>query len=229
MTGPMFGVSPDFSQAMADIDRRWHTPTQAMPWSKTELPSYEAVKAWFLANEHTMGMFSLLREENIFQFWNTEYIACLASELQSLVGKGLVLEVCAGDGCLTHWLKEHGVNAVATDDYSWEKIKQVFPVEKLDALTAIDRYKPKLVIASWIDYDKSLDLKIIQKGVPYFVVIGEGQSGCTGSEEFWEKYEYLGYTEMRGMGKCDKWNISRTDYSMLDNDLHHHCWTTFLH
>ena len=202
-------------------------------WKKTILPSYEFVELKMREQEH--DMFSFCDKEKIFQLWNLEYICCLTDEILERVGKGLVLEVCAGDGQLTHWLKQRGVNILATDNFSWGKgpkskfqnqIDAIFPVENMEALEAIDFYKPEMVIVSWISYGSDLDVKILKKQVPYFIVIGEEQHGCTGSVEFWEEYEKLGYKLT--WTECDQWNLCRTDYAWKDNPISRHSSTAIL-
>lgn len=204
-------------------------PTQF--WKKTVLPSYEFVELKMREQEH--DMFSFCHEERIFQLWNLEYICCLVDEILERVGKGLVLEVCAGDGQLTHWLKQRGVNILAADNFSWGKdsktknqIQAIFPVERMEALEAIDFYKPEMVIVSWLPYGSDLDVKILKKQIPYFIVIGEGQYGCTGSVEFWEKYEKLGYKLT--WTECDRWNLCRTDYTWKDEPIRRHSSTAIL-
>lgn len=153
----------------------------------------------------------------IFQFWNQEYIAELASAIRAIQPNTPTLEVCAGDGALSHYLRYYGINIVATDDGSWDdggdrRVTPHFPVIKMDALTAIRHYKPSLVIASWIPYQSEVDCDILNEHPKHFIVIGE-YGGCTGSNKFWDN-DYpskVGYKQTI-LEKADRYNICRTDY-----------------
>ena len=160
---------------------------------------------------------SLLEKYGIFQFWNLEYIECLADEIKRLVGVGLVLEVAAGDGMLSFWLRKYGVNAKATDSGAWyDKVKRRAPVEIIDAVSAIKKYKPKMVIASWLPVSEPLDIQIFDAcaeiQVPYIILIGETDGAC-GSLAFWEEkyWEKVGY-KAEYLSKCDEYNWCRTDH-----------------
>ncbi len=185
-------------------------------WQKTEMPTYQTVRD-FILSFNSCAIYGISHKEYRFQFWNKEYISELACEIRKLVGDRLVLEVCAGDGLLTKWLKEEGINIIATDNFQWE-IPILFPVERIDAIAAARRYKPYLIIASWIECDTDLDVQLLNENCDCLIIIGEGEGGCTGSEGFWKKYEEkytLRYAEI-----ADKFNLCRTDYSfaMFDGD-----------
>lgn len=203
------------------------------------LPSYEEVcKALYerelinlTPDNWTESWFSTCIRKALFQLWNKEYVEELSVEIKKLVNDKLVLEVAAGDGMLSHWLREYGVNIKATDDMSWHNfdrteypIKIRSEVEKLDAIEAIQKYKPNLVIASWIPYGSDLDYKILKEKVSYFIIIGEGPGGCTGSEVFWEKYEEEGYV-WEYFKEVDKYNICRTDSAIQNIRIYKHSST----
>ena len=159
----------------------------------------------------------LINKYGIFQFWNLEYIWCLAIEIKKRVDIGLVLEVAAGDGMLSFWLGKHNVNVKATDSGEWyDKVKRRAPVEIIDAVSAIKKYKPKMVIASWLPVSKTLDIEIFnacaEMRVPYIILIGETDGAC-GSLRFWEEkyWRKVGYEE-EYLNRCDEYNWCRTDY-----------------
>jgi hypothetical protein len=158
----------------------------------------------------------------VHQFWNQEYIMCLADEIKKRVGGELVLEVAAGDGMLSYWLRQYGVNAKATDSGAWyDRIKKRAPVEIIDAVSAIKKYKPKMVIASWLPVSEPLDIQIFntcaEERIPYIILIGETDGAC-GSLTFWQdKYwEKVGY-ELDYLYDCDKYNFCRTDWFSPDS------------
>ena len=160
---------------------------------------------------------NLINKYGIFQFWNKEYIECLSRNIKNLVESNLVLEVAAGDGMLSYWLRHYGVNIVATDSGAWyDRIKKHAEVEIIDAVSAIRKYKPSMVIASWLPYDDPVDLDVFntssQLNIRYIILIGETNGAC-GSRKFWEE-EYwakVGYV-LNFLDECDRWNYCRTDY-----------------
>ena len=179
-----------------------------------KLPSFETiVNAFKVAG--TSSVFLLADKYHIYQFWNKEYVQCLAEKIKNLINGKLAVEVCAGDGMLSYWLRKHRVNIVATDSGEWE-IRPRNNVEIIDAVSAIKKYKPTLVIASWLPYQKEVDIQIFSQKVPYVILIGEsGEGGCCGSPKFWRtKYwKKMGYIEdWEYLSECDRWNICRTDY-----------------
>lgn len=171
--------------------------------------------------------FTVCLENNIFQLWNKEYIESLAEEIKSLVGEDPCLEVAAGDGMLSHWLRQRGVNIKATDDMSRtgeSAIKLRSEVEKLDAIEAIQKYRPRLVVVSWVEYTSTLDTQILDERPEYVIIIGEGHGGCTGSEDLWENYSEKGYS-LEYLSKVDQFNICRTDSAILGFSLRRHSCT----
>ncbi len=197
------------------------------PFYYTELPTFQSVIASLKERDnmdvknYEDSWFTVCIRNNIFQVWNKEYIEALSKEIPSLIRKDLVLEVAAGDGMLSHWLREYGVNIKATDNMSWhnkEPNERVPPlklhseVEKLDAISAIRKYKPRMVISSWIPYGSEIDCEILDEDPEYLILIGEGDGGCTGSSKFWEDF----YWKQKGYTKhdldVDTWNLCRTDY-----------------
>jgi hypothetical protein len=179
------------------------------------LPSYRTVEQFFreyTRPERYLQFWDFVERYGIYQFWNKEYIECLAGEIKRRVGSDFVLEVAAGDGMLSFWLRNYGVNIKATDSGEmYDKIKKRAEVEIIDAVSAIRKYKPKMVIASWLPWNKPIDIQIFDEKVPIIVLIGE-EYGATGSKRFWDEnyWEKAGYT--KEYSECDKWNFCRSDY-----------------
>jgi len=179
------------------------------------LPSYKTVEQFFreyTCPERYSQFFDFVERYGIYQFWNKEYIECLAGEIKRRVGSDLVLEVAAGDGMLSFWLRQYGVNVKATDSGKWyDKIKRSTEVEILDAVSAIRKYKPRMVVASWLPWDEPIDIQVFDEKVPFIVLIGE-ENGATGSRRFWDEryWEKAGYA--KEYSECDRWNFCRTDY-----------------
>jgi len=185
-----------------------------------KLPDYRTVEEFFkefTRPDKYAAFWSFVDRYAIYQFWNKEYIECLAGEIKRRVGSNLVLEVAAGDGMLSYWLRKHGVNVKATDSGEWyDRVKRRAPVEIIDAVSAIKKYKPKMVIASWLPVGEPLDIEIFnvcaEMRVPYIILIGETDGAC-GSLRFWEEkyWRRVGYEE-EYLNRCDEYNLCRTDY-----------------
>lgn len=135
-----------------------------------------------------LGSFSVsrtLQKRGYFARVTKSFIAELTT-----MNLGTVLDPFAGSGFLVSGLREAGIPAIATDDYSW---KFGGPSEKLDALEAVRKYGHEIqtVVLSWVPYESTIDMEIynlIQKDYPWLniLVISEGAGGCIGSEEFGE-------------------------------------------
>ena len=88
----------------------------------------------------------LVRPRGIYCFYSRP----LLRAIEQLASGRPVLEIAAGNGTLTRLLREQGVDARATDDYSWKHdIDYSEDVERLDAAEALHRYRPAVVVCSW--------------------------------------------------------------------------------
>ena len=109
-----------------------------------------------------------------------------------LTGVLRVLEVGAGNGELTHYLRRelHGrgvyASVVACDDGSWplpwSSSGRVFGrVERLSCRDALRRYRPHLVLAAWMPMgiDWSTDFRAC-RSVGEYMLLGEAYDGAAG-------------------------------------------------
>lgn len=184
---------------------------------------YEALTGMFSVSEEwakTHGM-------PIWQFWLKEYVDGLAEHIKKTYGEDAhVLEVGAGDGWLSRLLIERGIKMTTTDNHSWDvdpdnpndavlsrygdtPVKRVVPVEKISYHEAIKKYKPDLVIVSWMPYTADWSKAFRRyKSTKGYIIIGESCGGCCGSEEAFKEVE--GYTVTDGFD-FDNYNLCRTD------------------
>ncbi|WP_373973685.1 hypothetical protein NT239_08440 [Chitinibacter sp. SCUT-21] len=126
----------------------------------------------------------LVEQRGIWCFYSRELIAGLAT----LIAGRSVLEVAAGDGTLSRFLAAHGVPITATDDGSWQKVVQ-YPaeVQRLEAIEAIQRYRPEVVLCSWPPANNGFERQIFrQRCVQTYIVIGSHSRFLTGN---WGDYE----------------------------------------
>lgn len=119
-------------------------------------------------------------------------------KLSAWIGNRKCLEIMAGKGTISKALQDNGVNIIATDDYSWKgsfNFDNLFTdVEKIDCLSAIEKYKDRdIIIMSWAYMDDTSywvvqKLKTINPNA-ILISIGEGYGGCTDSCEFFDLIE----------------------------------------
>ena len=170
------------------------------------LPSYEELSRHFEKfgglghlDDEWEKWYDLCRDKKkpIFEIWTKEYIHAFGNYLAKRVAElggteenpTVILEVGAGNGCLTHFLQEKmnelipsSVKVVASDSGDW-KIPQAFLVENLPHNKALAKYKPKIVIFSWLpyQYDCTADFRAVES-VDEYILIGETDGGCCGNE-----------------------------------------------
>lgn len=121
--------------------------------------------------------------------------------LADWIGQRTVLEVMAGAGWLAKALRQHGIDIVATDDNSWHNLGNddvhfrfdltpVSPIERLDAQAAITKYADRdILLVSWPPMEEAIADACTLWGVGKPIVfIGEGDGGCTASENFFAHF-----------------------------------------
>jgi hypothetical protein len=126
----------------------------------------------------------LVQPKGIFCFYSKELI----HELCHLIGDRHCLEIAAGDGTLTRFLKDKGIRIQATDDYSWSHTIE-FPesVERLSAKQALEKYQPRAVICSWPPPGNSFEQRVFSlRSVEIYIVIGSRYRFAGGN---WDAYE----------------------------------------
>lgn len=165
-----------------------------------------------------------------FEFLTVEYINELTGYL---VYKGQrisaeqrrpanVLEICAGNGRLTHFLQARSnvttpgtINVTATDN-GIRSITPTFPVINNDYKEALQRYKPDIVLCSWMPMkeDFSRDIRACNS-VREYILIGErdlcGDPWLTWGEVP-EQYYYYNESEARDTSGLESWEIAMIDY-----------------
>jgi hypothetical protein len=137
------------------------------------------------------------RNNPIFEIWTEEYIRAfgnyLAQRVEELGGTEenptVILEVGAGNGRLTFFLQEKlneimpgKVKIVASDSGDW-RIPPAFQVDNIPHKEALAKYKPRIVIFSWMPYgyDCTSDFRA-SESVDEYILIGESDGGCCGDE-----------------------------------------------
>jgi len=165
------------------------TPTQLLErlvGDPTFLPkNAEIKKAFPYRNEGAEAWSKFVREnQHIHEVWTEEYIESLATYMRGRVERlrilgekyPKILEVGAGDGRLAHFLSEKGsgaFNIVATDVKN-AGIRAAFPVEDMDYRQALQKYKPSIVISSWMPYKSDFTVDFRKEvSVKEYILIGD--------------------------------------------------------
>lgn len=151
---------------------------------------------------------------SLFNVETFEFVVALSSVLRKLPDPKV--EVCAGRGKLSFWLRKFGVDIIATDDYSWRLWGERICVEKMSIEEALEVYAPSTVIGSWIPANEGYGVKILRfPFVRYFLDIGEGPS----AESSW--MHAINLTDLRVFARrygytpiflpLARWAIAQTD------------------
>jgi len=119
-------------------------------------------------------------------------------KLSNWIGNKKCLEIMAGGGWISKALNNHGIDIIATDNFSWEKthkdMKLLCDVLKKDAAEAAAYYKDRdILVVSWPPFNQNDICDACNAwGVDRPIIyIGEGEGGCNAPEGFWEHFKEL--------------------------------------
>lgn len=170
-----------------DLINRIFNTKQPEPWiySKTIID-----KQHYDDTEVGLYRFRKLHVQHSFPILDEDNTQTLSNFIKQHVVDPKAIEVMAGKGWLSYHLRQKGVNVIAvTDNYSWERFdfsSTPVPVEKLDCVEAVKKYKgANLVIMSWpyMDSNAHKVVKALRKN-QWLLYIGESEYGCTADEAF---------------------------------------------
>ena len=126
----------------------------------------------------------LVQPRGIYCFYSQALIVALTK----MIASRSCLEIGAGDGTLTRFLKEAGVQLTATDNHEWSQAVQ-YPewVIKLDAREALTTYTPEVVICSWPPSQNDFERHLFNTpSVQLYIVIGSRHQFAFGN---WKDYQ----------------------------------------
>lgn len=152
---------------------------------------------WPLLTQKRLLM-PLVETRGIYCFYSRELIAALAR----LIAGRSTIEVAAGDGTLARFLTEHGTPVHASDDQSWHKaVNYPAEVENSDAIAAIQRHQPQVVLCSWPPAGNRFERQIFrQRSVQTYIVIGSRSRFLTGNWADYEAQTAFDITERTDLG-----------------------------
>ncbi len=138
---------------------------------------------WPLLSQRRLLM-PLVRRQGIYCFYSRR----LVKRLARLADGRRCLEIAAGDGTLTRFLRDAGVDVVATDDYSWaQHVDFDETVKRMDAMRSIRHYSPQVVFCSWPPPGNTFEREVFRApSVDMYVVI---TSVARANASDWGSYE----------------------------------------
>lgn len=125
----------------------------------------------------------LVQSKGIYCFYSRALVEALAE----LIASRSCLEIGAGDGTLTRFLREQGVQLTATDNHGWQNaVKYPDWVVKLDARKALSTCNPEVVICSWPPAQNDFERHVFDTpSVQLYIVIGSRHRFAFGN---WHDY-----------------------------------------
>jgi hypothetical protein len=115
------------------------------------------------------------------------YSKRLIEKLAGMIGDRSCLEIAAGDGTLSRFLAEEGVDVTATDDHSWRDVTFGAAVLRQDAREALRAHRPEVVICSWPPAGNTFEREVFKtRSVQLYVVTSSRHKFASGD---WAAYE----------------------------------------
>jgi hypothetical protein len=115
------------------------------------------------------------------------YSKPLVGRLAAMIGDRPALEIAAGDGTLSRFLADAGVDITATDDHSWRDVTFPDSVIRQDAAEAVRTRAPRVVLCSWPPAGNDFEREVLRTAsVELYVVIGSRHQFAAGA---WAAYE----------------------------------------
>lgn len=181
---------------------------------KVEENFHDEIKHIGIDHAYPIDLWGWCNQHYVYQLPNIEFIQELAKVIKE-INADVILEIGAGRGIISRNVsKIIGKDIILTDDYSWwgnkenaEKIEYT-DIIKMDYKEAIKKFKPDLVIASWIPYNKGWTKYFrLHPYIKGYIIIGEPRGGCTGSDDDWKTK-----WNMKILTDVERYGICRTDY-----------------
>jgi hypothetical protein len=153
---------------------------------------------WPLLSQKSFLM-PLVEPKGIYCFYSRRLVKELAKE----IGDRRALEIAAGDGTLSRFLKAEGVDITATDDHSWSHSID-FPEEVVDqdAISALRTHQPQVVICSWPPAGNDFEHAVFEtESVELYVVIASQHAFASGNWTAYSQQQDFEYSEDKDLSK----------------------------
>lgn len=191
------------------------------------LPTRKHVEDAFGGDDTLWLRYNSDKGHYVYEMLTQEYVASLAQEVirqfDTIVnekeGPVVVLEVGAGNGRLTHFLQAElekdqpgKFKVIATDSGEWS-LKSDYEVELIDHRAALEKYKPDIVLQSWMPQgeDMTKDYRASESVKGYLLI---GEEAVTGDS--WETWGDTYYDESK-KGEVPLYEADGFKKSAVDN------------
>ncbi len=176
-----------------------------------ELMPFNEVLEFFIRIEREFDVIQYCNGSNaggrwIYQIYNTEFIHQISDIITrtviSMIDQGPILEVMSGDGKFSEFLRPIIKHPIYTTDSKTSRDNIEYPkwVEELDALDAIGRYSPSIILMSWEPFYSDTGIRITETGIPTLWIGDPSRSSV-------------------GTGLCDKYHTKiPSDVTLGRND-----------
>lgn len=140
----------------------------------------------------------LVEPQGIYCF----YSGALIRRLAEVIGERECLEIAAGDGALSRFLRRAGVQVTATDDRSWAQVETSDDVERQEARQALRAHAPRAVICSWPPAGNSFERWVFETpSVELYIAIGSRHEFATGNREAYRRQRGFTVDHDVGLGR----------------------------
>jgi len=141
----------------------------------------------------------LVQPKGIYCFYSRGLIEGLAG----FIGGRSCLEIAAGDGTLSRFLKQSGVQLTTTDDYSWQhSVSYPEWVVNKDAREALRQYSPEVVICSWPPAGNSFERTIFRtRSVQQYLLITSRHRHAAGNWDSYREQDLFDMQEERELSR----------------------------
>lgn len=191
------------------MERLRHQPRRAERVSvlskAMDLPRYDRVISELVAAERAEGWLARCHDEGRYLVPTEELVDEMVRLLVGL-GDGPVVEICAGDGSLARALRSGGVGVIATDVSP--SVRRPWEVRTLAAHEALDRYRPRVVIGSFVPVDADVDRRVLaDPDVRHYLVFTARIGHDDGSRPDWDRPGW----SRKVVPELTRWLITRHD------------------
>ncbi|MFN0028087.1 MAG: SAM-dependent methyltransferase [Acidimicrobiales bacterium] len=156
-------------------------------------------RLWWPLLSQRRFLMALVQPKGIYCFYSKQLIDGLAE----LIGTSSCLEIAAGDGTLTRLLRDHGVAATATDDYSWEdRVAFNDSVIRQDASAALRSRQPATVIWSWPPAANRFERDVFNtQSVQLYIVISTRHEFSSGDWATYRRQQGFEFEEVPALSR----------------------------
>lgn len=141
----------------------------------------------------------LVQPKGIYCFYSRQLVSALAE----MISSKSCLEIGAGDGTLTRFLKDRGVQLTATDNHGWKNVVN-YPewVIKFGAREALTAYAPEVVICSWPPAQNDFERHVFETpSVQLYIVIGSRYQIAFGNWKDYQQQSFFRLEEDKKLGE----------------------------